>query len=68
MADFTRREVTVTRVEYVLPNPTNWAEIGKVVAAINHSAPESITKWDDTVTVEGRDDEIILSYRKEAGE
>lgn len=59
MADYTRREVVTRRIEYVLPNPTNWAEVSKVLTVINH---ETDRVADDFVRVEGRDDEIVFSF------
>jgi hypothetical protein len=35
VAEFTPREVTTVRREFVLRSPTNWAEVGKVDAAIS---------------------------------
>jgi hypothetical protein len=65
MATYTSRTVTTTRREYVLTSPTNWAEVGKVVAALNQELGEEAARWDDVVTVEARDDEIVFSYEKD---
>lgn len=61
MADFLQRTRHTARVEYVLPNPTNWAEVGKVFAAIQNDLSELPT-GDDTVTVQATDEEIVFSY------
>jgi hypothetical protein len=69
MADFTRREVTTRRVEFVLPSPTNWAEVGKVLSAIHHELqpfdpenPREPLPADDAVQVKAWDDEIVFWY------
>lgn len=63
MAEYSRRVVHTARVEYFLPNPTNWAEVGKVYSAIkNELTGDSRADYDDTVTVEGRDDELVFSF------
>lgn len=64
MADWTRRERTTVHVEYVLPNPTNWAEVGKIYTAINQELGEK-AQSDDAVWVVGTDDEIIFRFEKE---
>lgn len=61
MADWTRREITTTHVEYVLPSPTNWAEI---YTAINQELGEK-AQAEDAVWVVGTDDEIIFRFEKE---
>jgi hypothetical protein len=64
MADHTSRTVTKTWREYVLPNPTNWAEVSKVIAAIDRKElPEhGLRSSDDLVEVTGRDDEIVFRF------
>lgn len=63
MAEYSFRDVTIVRREYTLPNPTNWAEINKVVAALEQELEEEGYS-DDRVTVEARDDEIVFWYEK----
>ncbi len=65
MASWTRRERTTTWVEYVLPNPTNWAEVGKAIASITAELGEERARWDDVVEVIGGDEEIVFRYVKE---
>ena len=65
MADYTSRTVTTTRKEYELRSPTNWAEVGKVIAAIEQDLSGRRT-YDDDVTVEARDDVIVFSYEADA--
>lgn len=65
MASFTRREKKISRVEYALTTPTNWAEIGKVLAALRSELPPELAQWDDTVTVNVGDDEIVFTYDTE---
>jgi hypothetical protein len=67
VADYTsRRVVQKARIEYVLPNPTNWAEINKVMDVI-HQATQGykFAGYDDLVLVTADDDEIIFSYEEE---
>lgn len=65
MASYTRRERTTVHVEYVLTSPTNWAEVGKVYAALNTELGEERARWDDAVEVVAAEDEIIFRYLKE---
>ncbi len=63
MSDWTRRDVTVTTREYVLPSPTHWDEVDKVLAAIRRDTDGNTEAgYGDFVTVEARDDEIVFSY------
>jgi hypothetical protein len=64
MAVYSRREVTTTRVEYFLPSPANWAEIGKATAAINNELGDERARWDDAAWFEARDDEIVIWFKK----
>lgn len=61
MADYTSRIVTTTRKEFILPSPTNWGEVQKVLAALRTDLAGK-RAYDDDVTVEARDDEIVFSY------
>jgi hypothetical protein len=64
MADYTHRTVSKTWVEYVLPNPTNWAEISKVIGVIDRiELPKhGLRSSDDLVQVEGLDEEIVFRF------
>jgi hypothetical protein len=64
MAAYSRREVTTVRVEYYLPSPANWAEIGKTTSAINAELGEERARWDDAAWFEARDDEIVIWFEK----
>lgn len=65
MAEYTSRDVTTVRREYVLRAPTNWVEIGKVCNAIQKELDiQGISASDDRVTVEPRDNEIVFWYEK----
>lgn len=64
MAVYWRREVVTTHVEYILPNPVNWAEVGKAIAAINNELGEDAARWDDAAWFEARDDEIVIRFEK----
>lgn len=63
MADFTRREVTKTWIEYTLPNPTVWGELHKVLAVVERDLGES-AQWGDAAEVLATDEEIIVRYEK----
>ncbi len=63
MAVYSRRTLAQTWVEYTLPNPTNWAEFDKAVAACRpelEAAGRPIS--DDVVEVIGRDEKIVLRF------
>lgn len=62
MADFTQHDQTTTKRIYALPSPTNWAEVGKVLAVIRQDKDLPPGEWDDTVTVEAWDEEIRFSF------
>lgn len=65
MAEHTFHDVTTVRREYILRAPTNWAEVGKVYAAINQEIDAlGVRSSDDLVTVETRDDRIVFWYEK----
>jgi hypothetical protein len=64
MAVYSRREVTTTTVEYFLPSPANWAEIGKATAAVQAELGEDAARWDDAAWFEARDDEIVIRFEK----
>lgn len=69
MAEYTSRLVTTSRMEYTLPSGTTWGEVEKVLAAIQQRTkgiPEAC--YDDFVTVEARDDEIVFSFPMQTGE
>lgn len=63
MADFLRREVTITWVEYELKTPTEWVEVQKVLAALNNDLA-GIKTWSDTVEVLSDDEKIVFRYDK----
>lgn len=60
MAEYSRRVVTTRHVEYYLPSPTNWAEVGKVFAAMRNELGEEAARWDDAVLIEANDEEIVF--------
>ncbi|MBG0828527.1 hypothetical protein HS041_12185 [Planomonospora sp. ID67723] len=64
MADYSRREVTQTWVEYTLPNPTNWGQINRLISVIQYELGDR-ADWDDAVQVVGRDEEIVFRWEKE---
>jgi hypothetical protein len=64
MAEYSRREVTTVTVEYLLPSPVNWAEVGKATAAIANELGEEAAAWDTAAWFEARDDEIVIRFEK----
>lgn len=62
MAEYSRRVVTTRRIEYFVPSPTNAAEFGKAMSAAWSEAATFGDVADDTITVEGQDDEIVISF------
>lgn len=62
MAEYSRRVVTTRRVEYFLPSPANGAEIGKAFDAAWNEAASLGDVADDTLTVEGNEEEIVISF------
>jgi len=65
MASYTRREVTMTWREYILPTPTSLGELGKTIAAVQADLGDD-AQWDDAAEVVVRDDEIVIRYQKPA--
>lgn len=53
---------TTHRVVYTLPSPCVWADVEAVFSAIRASGNASELRFDDSVTVEARDDEIRISF------
>lgn len=64
MADYSRREVTKTWVEYSLPNPTVWGELRKLIAVAEKELDDR-ARWDDAAQVVATDDEIVIRWEKE---
>jgi hypothetical protein len=63
MADMTIRDETTTRRIYTLQSPTNWAEVSKVLGALQQDEDRRKRgDWDDAVIVEAWDDEIRFSF------
>jgi hypothetical protein len=66
MAAYSRREVTTKRVEYVLPSPTNWAEVSKAMSAVTQDLrARGVGESDDAVWVKASDDEIVFWFEVE---
>lgn len=64
MAEYYRREVNTTRVEFVLHSPANWAEVSKAFAAVHQELGDDRARWDDAAFVEARDDEVVVWFEK----
>lgn len=66
MGDALRREVTTTRVEYVLRSPTNATEVSKAISwalqDLAASQGQGAAGWDDALEVSSRDEEIVISW------
>ena len=69
MADFTSRTTTKTWREFVLPNPTNWAEVSKAMTATRQAivAAGRDAEWDDIVEVSATDEEIVFRFEIPSG-
>lgn len=71
MASYSRGEVSVTRIEFTIPAPPEgagyayWGDLRQAILAIEAELGER-AQYDDAVRIEARDDEIVLSYAKEA--
>lgn len=67
MANYSQRTVRTIRHETVLPSPTNWAELGKATSSIQQQirAAGIDPDYDDIVTIEARDEEIVLYWTEE---
>lgn len=66
MAEYVRRETTTRRVEFAIPAPCNAAEYAKAVAAALKELYDADREiYDDTITITGTDEEIVLSYEED---
>lgn len=75
MATFTRRTVTVTRKEWIVPAAEPWgAFLGDIHAAIaaaghayrgDHNLPETVVLPDDALRFTTTDDAIVIRYTLE---
>lgn len=65
MSLVSKRTVVTTRHEYVVPSPVAVAEIAKAVAMAQADMPEVRRHWDDSCTVEARDDEIVVWWEED---
>lgn len=64
MSDATKRTVTTTRHEYVLPSPTTAQELWKAINWAQSDLPENRRSWGDAYMVEARDDEIVIWWEE----
>lgn len=55
-----RRTVTYTRHEWVLPSPCAVGELHKALNSAYGLLPEDRCPYDDALTIEARDDEIVV--------
>lgn len=73
MPDYSRREVTTTRVEFMVEAPhigsgeaRYWHGLRDALLAIENELGPDRARYDDAVRVEARDGEIVLSYERPA--
>ena len=72
MSDYSRREVTTTRVEFSVQAPHRgsgeanyWHGLCDALDAVKRELGPKRAAYDDAVRVEARDGEIVLSYEVE---
>jgi hypothetical protein len=63
MADYSRREVTQTWIEYTLPFPTVLGELLKTIRSVQTELGDD-ARWDDAAQVGATDEEIIIRWEK----
>lgn len=66
MAQYEERTKTITRHEYVLPNPANHAEVGKALSGAYQDYKDAMGHGisDDSVWVTHADEEIIIYWEE----
>jgi hypothetical protein len=65
MATYTKRIRQTTRHEYVLPNPSNWAEFDKAMDASSRDFRDHVgSTSDDSIWVTHADEEIIIYWEE----
>jgi hypothetical protein len=69
MADYTRREVSITRIEFSVDAPhvgsgeaRYWHGLRDALDAVVRELGPEHARFDDAVRIEARDGEIVLSY------
>lgn len=68
MATWTRRESTHRRIEYLIPVPAAYAELGKAITAAEHAVRKArglardASLPDDALTVTVTDDAVVIAY------
>jgi hypothetical protein len=60
MSTVSKRTVTATRHEYVVPSPAARIDVEKAIAWALKDMPEGRRRYDDACIVEARDDEIVI--------
>ena len=65
MAQFETRDKRTIRHEYVLPDPVNWAEVGKAFSAAHQAYEDANGRAaDDSIWVTHADEEIIIYWEE----
>lgn len=69
VSDVTKRTTTVRRVEFAIPNPTDWRQLKNALDAAERYWASKIdgAMHDDSFLVRADDDEIVI-WREEPGE
>jgi hypothetical protein len=66
VSTFSKRRVTTTRHEYVVPSPAPLAEVMKAIAYAKQEMPEARRSYDDACMVEACDDEIVIWWTEKS--
>lgn len=65
MAQYETRTRTTIRHEYVVPDPVNWAEVGKAFSAASRDYEDANGRTaDDSIWVTHADEEIIIYWEE----
>lgn len=65
MTDWSSRVIEMRRIEYFLPNPTDWIEISKIISAIDQDrSVKGLSTGDTAVRVRADEDEIVFWWEE----
>ncbi len=68
MGNASRRIIITKRHEYYLKSPTNGVEINKAIGWALADMPEKLRGADNSVTIEPRDDEVVIYWEEKIKE